>query len=157
MPKIVVTNKKARHDFFIEETYEAGISLLGTEVKSLRNGRANIKDSFARIVGDEIFLFNMHISPYEQGNIANHDPIRDRKLLLHKNEIGRLMGKVKEKGYTLVPLQVYFKRGYAKVEIALAKGKHLYDKRQTIAEKEAQREVERAFKAKQRGEKRGRK
>jgi len=156
MPKIVVTNKKARHDFFIEETYEAGISLLGTEVKSLRNGRANIKDSFARIVGDEIFLFNMHISPYEQGNIANHDPIRDRKLLLHKNEIGRLMGKVKEKGYTLVPLQVYFKRGYAKVEIALAKGKHLYDKRQTIAEKEAQREMQRAFKAKQQGVKRTR-
>lgn len=129
----------------------------GTEVKSLRNGRANIKDSFARIVGKELFLFNMHISPYEQGNIANHDPVRDRKLLLHKSEIGRLMGKVKEKGYTLVPLQVYFKRGYAKVEIALAKGKHQYDKRATIAEKEAQREVERAFKTKQQGQTRRRK
>lgn len=154
MPKVVATNKKARHDYFIEETYEAGMSLRGTEVKSLRNSRANIKDSFARIVGKEVHLFNMHISPYEQGNIANHDPVRERQLLLHKAEIKRLTGKVQEKGYTLVPLQVYFKKGYAKVELALARGKHLYDKRHSIAEKEAKREVERAFKAKQQGQKR---
>lgn len=147
--KIVATNKKARHDYFIEETYETGISLVGPEVKSLRAGRANIKESFARIVDSEVYVFNMHISPYEYGNIANPEPTRERKLLLKKAEIRRLIGKVKEKGYTLVPLSVYFKHGYAKIELALARGKVQYDKRRAIAEKEAKREVERAFKEKQ--------
>jgi len=146
--KTVATNKKAFHDYFIEETYEAGMQLKGTEVKSLRAGRANLKDSFGRISGNEVFVLNLHISPYEQGNIANHEPTRERKLLLNKAEIGRLTGKVKERGYTLIPLKIYFKHGLAKVEIGLGKGKAQYDKRHTIAEKEARREMERAFKAK---------
>lgn len=145
----MATNRRARHDYFIEETYEAGLSLLGTEVKSLRAGRASIKDSFARIENREVYLYNMHIPPYEYGNIANHDPIRTRKLLLNKAEIRKLIGKVKERGYTLIPLKVYFKRGYAKVELALAKGKQLYDKRRVLAEKAAEREVERVFKERQ--------
>lgn len=147
--KVVATNKKARHDYFIEETYEAGVVLKGTEVKSLRAGRANIKDAFGRIVNGEVFLYNMHISPYEYGNVANHEPTRDRKLLLSKAEIRRLIGKVKEKGYALIPLQIYFKHGYAKVELALARGKRQYDKRDTIAKHEAEREMERAFKERQ--------
>jgi len=147
--KVVATNRRARHDYFIEETYEAGLSLLGTEVKSLRAGRASIKDSFARIENREVYLYNMHIPPYEYGNIANHDPIRTRKLLLNKAEIRKLIGKAKERGYTLIPLKVYFKRGYAKVELALAKGKQLYDKRRVLAEKAAEREVERVFKERQ--------
>jgi SsrA-binding protein len=147
--KVVATNRRARHDYFIEETYEAGLSLLGTEVKSLRAGRASIKDGFARIENREVYLYNMHIPPYEYGNIANHDPTRTRKLLLNKVEIRRLTGKVKERGYTLIPLKVYFKRGYAKVELALAKGKLLYDKRRALAEKAAKREVERVFKERQ--------
>jgi SsrA-binding protein len=146
--KTVATNKKAFHDYFIEETYEAGMQLKGTEVKSLRAGRANLKDSYGRIKGNEVFVMNMHISPYEQGNIANHEPTRERKLLLNKAEIGRLTGKVQERGYTLIPLKLYFKHGLAKLEIGLGRGKAQYDKRHTIAEKEAKRDMERAFKAK---------
>lgn len=146
--KIIATNKKAFHDYFIEETYEAGMQLKGTEVKSLRAGRANLKDSFGRVKGSEVFVMNLHISPYEQGNIANHEPTRERKLLLNKAEIHRLDGKIKERGYTLVPLKLYFKHGLAKLEIGLGRGKAQYDKRHTIAEKEAKREMERAFKVK---------
>ncbi|MFZ5753261.1 MAG: SsrA-binding protein SmpB [Bacillota bacterium] len=146
--KVVTENRKARHDYFIEETYEAGIALTGTEVKSLRAGKANLKDSYARVENGEMFLFNMHISPYEQGNRFNVDPLRARKLLLHKGEINRLFGKVMQQGLTLVPLKVYFKRGRAKVEIALAKGKKLHDKRDAIAEKDARREMDRALRGK---------
>ena len=148
--KSVCENRKARHDYFIHETYEAGIALVGTEVKSLRAGKANLKDSFARIKNNEIYLDNMHISPYEQGNIFNHDPLRARKLLLHKAEIIRLASKVKEKGFTLVPLKVYFKRSHAKVLLGLATGKKNYDKRQALAEKAAKRDIERALKERQR-------
>lgn len=130
--KIVATNKKAYHDYHIEESYEAGMLLKGTEVKSLREGRANLKDSFARVDNEEIFLYNCHISPYSHGNIANHDPLRTRKLLMHKGEIQRLMGKMMQKGYTLLPLKIYFKDGKAKIELALAKGKKQYDKREDI-------------------------
>lgn len=147
--KAVVTNRKAYRDFFIDETYEAGLVLQGTEVKSLRSSRANLKDSYAQVKNGEVFLYNMHISPYSHGNISNHEPRRTRKLLLHKNEIRRLIGKTKERGYTLVPLKVYFSRGVAKVELGLAKGKKLYDKRREIAEKTAQREIERALREKQ--------
>ena len=148
--KIACENRKARHDYFIHETYEAGIALQGTEVKSLRAGKANLKDSYAVIEGGEVFVENMHVSPYEQGNIFNHDPLRRRKLLLHKAEIGRLFGKTRERGFTLVPLKIYFKRGRAKVELALASGKHNYDKRQALHEKAAKRDVERALKDRQR-------
>lgn len=143
MENIVCTNRKAYHDYFIEETHEAGISLLGTEVKSLREGKANLKDSYAVIKGNEVFLLNCHISPYSHGNIQNHDPLRTRKLLLHRKEIDRLWGKLYEKGFTLVPLKIYFKKGKAKVEIGLAKGKRKYEKRESIKEKEAKREIER--------------
>lgn len=146
--KIIAENRKARHDYFIEETYEAGIALTGTEVKSLRAGRANLKDSYAGVENGEMYLFNMHISPYEHGNRFNVDPVRARKLLLHKSEINRLFGKVKQQGLTLVPLKVYFKRGRAKVELALAKGKKIYDKREAMAEKDARREMERAVRGK---------
>lgn len=149
--KIVATNRKAYHDYFIEETLEAGIVLVGTEVKSLREGKANLKDSFARVVNSEVLLYNMHISPYDFGNIHNHDPVRARKLLLHKSEIRRLTGKIKEKGFTLIPLKIYFKGQVAKVELGLAKGKHLYDKRQVIAEKTAKREIEKTFREKHKG------
>lgn len=143
----LVTNRKARHDYHIEETYEAGIVLTGTEVKSLRDGRGNLKDSYAMINNGEIFLYNMHISAYDQGNRFNHDPTRTRKLLMHKREILRLLGNVKEKGYAIVPLRVYInERGRVKVELALAKGKKLYDKRQDIAKRDAERELRRAFK-----------
>ena len=145
--KIVAENRKARHDFTIHETYEAGIALTGTEVKSLRAGKANMKDSYAQITKSaEVIVCNLHISPYDQGNRFNHEPLRDRKLLLHKAEIRRLIGKVKEKGYTLVPLKVYFKGSLIKVEIGLARGKKLYDKRQDIAKKDQRREAERDFK-----------
>ena len=144
--KIIATNKKAYHDYHIEETYEAGIMLKGTEVKSLREGRANLKDSFARVENNEIFLYNCHISPYSHGNIANHDPLRTRKLLMHKGEIQRLMGKMILKGYTLLPLKLYFKNEKAKMELALAKGKKQYDKREDIKKKDAEREMEKAFK-----------
>ena len=145
--KIACENRKARHDYFIHETYEAGIELQGTEVKSLRAGKANLKDSYGEIKNGEIFVQNMHISPYEQGNIFNHDALRPRKLLMHKYEIVKLISKTREKGFTLVPLKVYFKQGRAKVELALASGKHNYDKRRDLTEKAVRRDVEREFKA----------
>ena len=149
--KLVANNKKAYHDFFIEEKYEAGIVLHGTEVKSMRLGKCIIKESFIRIENGEIFAYGMHVSPYEKGNIFNKDPLRVKKLLLHRKEINKLMGRIAEKGYTLVPLQVYFKDGKAKVEIGLAKGKKLYDKRQDIAKKDQRREAEKELKIKMRG------
>ena len=144
--KVVARNRKARHDFHILETYEVGIKLTGTELKSVRKGRVNLKDSFASVDNGEIFLYNMHISPYEQGNRYNHDPERKRKLLMHKREIQRLYGKVKEKGLSLVPLTLYFRRKWLKVELALAKGKKLYDKREDLKKKTHQRQIERALK-----------
>jgi SsrA-binding protein len=144
--KLVANNKKAYHDYFIEDKYEAGIVLHGTEVKSLRMGKCSIKESFIRIENGEIYAYGMHISPYEKGNIFNKDPLRVKKLLLHKCEISKLAGKLAEQGYTLVPLQVYFSKGKAKMEIGLAKGKKLYDKRQDIAKKDQRRENERDFK-----------
>ncbi|HIF3904302.1 TPA: SsrA-binding protein SmpB [Listeria monocytogenes] len=144
--KLVAQNKKARHDYAIEETFEAGIVLQGTEIKSVRNARVNLKDSYARIDKGEIFLHNMHISPYEQGNRYNHDPLRTRKLLLHKKQISRLIGETKESGYSIVPLKMYIKDGYAKVLIGVARGKKKYDKRQDLKQKEAKRDIERAFK-----------
>lgn len=146
--KILATNKKARHDYFIEEVYECGIELKGTEVKSIRAGRINLKEGFASVDNAEVFLKQVHISPYEQGNIHNVDPVRVRKLLLHKYEIRKLIGAIKEKGYSLVPLSVYLKRGKVKVEIGLAKGKKLYDKRQDLAKKDAQRRIQRELSAK---------
>ncbi|HHX86614.1 MAG TPA: SsrA-binding protein SmpB [Firmicutes bacterium] len=146
MEKVISRNRKARHDYFIDETYEAGIVLTGTEVKSIRQARVNLKDSYAQVDSGELFLYNMHISPYDQGNRFNHDPLRRRKLLMHRQEINRLTGKVKEKGYTLVPLKIYLKGGLVKVELALAKGKRMYDKRQALREKEGLREAERALK-----------
>ena len=144
--KLIANNKKAYHDYFIEETYESGIALHGTEVKSLRMGKCSIKESFVRIENGEVFIYGMHISPYEKGNIFNKDPLRVRKLLLHRGEINKMTGKIAEKGYTLVPLRVYFKGSLAKVEIGLAKGKKLYDKRQDIAKKDQRREAEKEFK-----------
>ena len=144
--KLVANNKKAYHDYFIEDKYEAGIVLHGTEVKSLRLGKCSVKESFIRIENGEVFVYGMHISPYEKGNIFNKDPLRVKKLLLHKMEINKLTGKVAEKGCTLVPLQVYFKDGKAKMEIGLARGKKLFDKRQDIAKKDERRANEREFK-----------
>ena len=138
--KLVANNKKAYHDYFIEEKYEAGLALHGTEVKSLRMGKCSIKEAFVRIEQGEVFVYGMHVSPYEKGNIFNKDPLRVKKLLLHRQEIRRMEGRIAEKGYTLVPLQVYFRDGLAKVEIGLAKGKKLYDKRQDIAKKDQRRE-----------------
>lgn len=146
--KLVANNKKAYHDYFIEEKYECGIALHGTEVKSLRMGKCSIKEAFVRIENGEVYVYGMHVSPYEKGNIFNKDPLRVKKLLLHKQEINKLIGKIKEKGYTLVPLQVYFSNGKAKIEIGLAKGKKLYDKRDDIARKDQRRETEREFKVK---------
>ena len=146
--KLIANNKKARFDYFIEETYEAGVVLHGTEVKSLRMGKCSIKESFIRIEKGEVYVYNMHISPYEKGNIFNKDPLRVRKLLLHRYEINKLMGRVAEKGYTLVPLKVYLKDSLVKMEIGLARGKKLYDKRETIAQKDQQREAEREFRMK---------
>ncbi|HIR13159.1 MAG TPA: SsrA-binding protein SmpB [Candidatus Choladousia intestinavium] len=146
--KLIANNKKAYHDYFIEETYEAGIALHGTEVKSLRMGKCSIKESFIRIEQGEVFIYGMHISPYEKGNIFNKDPLRVKKLLLHRSEIHKIAGRIAVKGYTLVPLKVYFKGSLAKVEIGLAKGKKLYDKRQDIAKKDQRREAERDFKVK---------
>lgn len=148
--KLIANNKKAYHDYFIEETYEAGITLVGTEVKSLRMGRCNVKESFIRIEKGEVFIYGMHISPYEKGNIFNKDPLRVRKLLLHKRQISKLTGQIAEKGYTLVPLKVYFTGSLAKVEIGLARGKKLYDKRQDIAKKDQRREAEKEFKIRMR-------
>lgn len=146
--KLIANNKKAYHDYFIDETYEAGLVLHGTEVKSMRMGKCSVKESFIRIENGEVFVYGMHVSPYEKGNIFNKDPLRVKKLLMHKSEINKLAGKVAEKGYTLVPLQVYFKDGRAKVEIGLARGKKLYDKREDIAKKDQRREHEREFKIK---------
>lgn len=146
--KLVANNKKAYHEYFIEETYEAGVALHGTEVKSMRMGKCSIKEAFVRIENGEIFVYGMHVSPYEKGNIFNKDPLRVKKLLMHKYEINKLAGKVAEKGYTLVPLQVYFKDGRVKTRIGLARGKKLYDKRQDIAKKDQRRETEREFKVK---------
>ena len=144
--KLIANNKKAYHDYFIEDKYEAGISLAGTEVKSLRQGKCSIKESFIRIEKGEVFIYGMHVSPYEKGNIFNKDPLRVKKLLLHKYEINKIAGKIAEKGYTLVPLQVYFRGSLVKVELGLARGKKLYDKRQDIAKKDQKREAEREFK-----------
>ncbi len=144
--KTIIINRKARHDYHIIETMEAGIALKGTEVKSLRLGKVNIRDSFARITGGEVFLHGMHISPYEQGNRFNHDPLRIRKLLLHRREIDKLIGQTQEKGYTLVPLRLYWSNGKCKVELALVKGKQLHDKRETLARRDEQRRIERAIK-----------
>jgi SsrA-binding protein len=145
--KQVAANRKAYHDYFVEETYEAGLALVGTEVKSLRDGRINLRDSFAEIRGHELYLVGVHISPYAQGNLANHDPLRARKLLLHAREIDRIIGKVNERGYTIVPTKVYFKGSRAKVEIGLARGKRQYDKRADLAKKDAQRDMERALRS----------
>jgi len=142
--KMVAQNRKARHDYFIEERYEAGMVLMGTEVKALREGRANLKDGYARIKNNEVFLMDVHISPYAFGNRLNHDPLRPRKLLLHGREIHRLTGKVREKGFSLIPLSIYFSHGRAKVSLALAKGKKLYDKREALKRKVMKKEVERA-------------
>ena len=146
--KLIANNKKAYHDFFVDDTYETGISLAGTEVKSLRMGKCSIKEAFVRIENGEVIIYGMHISPYEKGNIFNKDPLRPRKLLMHKYEINKLMGKIKEKGMTLVPLKVYFKGSLVKVEIGLARGKKLYDKRQDLAKKDQRREAEKEFKVK---------
>ena len=144
--KLIANNKKAYHDYFIDDKWEAGIELFGTEVKSIRMGKCSIKEAFVKIDKGEVYVYGMHISPYEKGNIFNKDPLRVRKLLLHKSEINKLAGQIKMKGYTLMPLKVYFKGSLVKVEIGLARGKKLYDKRQDIAKKDAKREVERDFK-----------
>lgn len=144
--KVVCQNRKALHDYSIEETFEAGIVLLGTEVKSLREGKGNLKDSYVMVKGQEAFLLNCHISPYSHGNITNHEPLRTRKLLLKRVEIARLWGKTTQKGYTVIPLMIYFKGPLAKVEIGLARGKKLFEKREAIKEKEARREIQRALK-----------
>ena len=144
--QIVAQNKKAMNDYFVLETYEAGIELFGTEVKSIRKGRVNLKDSWCSIDGGEIFVNGMHVSPYEQGNIFNRDPMRVKRLLMHKREINRLYGTVKQQGLTLVPLSVYFLKGRAKLEIGLCKGKKVYDKRETMAQRDAKRDMERAMK-----------
>ena len=147
--KLIANNKKARHDFFIEDTYECGIELKGTEVKSIRLGHCSLNEAFVRIdKNNEVMLYGMHVSPYEKGNIFNRDPLRPRKLLMHKSEIRKLIGKIKERGYTLVPLEVYFKGSLIKVKIALAKGKKLYDKREDIKKKDLRRSAERDFKLK---------
>jgi SsrA-binding protein len=148
--KSICQNKMARRDYFIEDTFEAGIVLVGTEVKSLRDGKANIKDSYARVKDDEIFLYDLHIGPYTHGNRANHEPLRVRKLLLHKREIRRLYGKSRERGLALVPLRMYFKNGKVKVELGVGRGKKLYDKREDIKLREDQRDMERGFRGRQR-------
>ncbi|ADL11882.1 SsrA-binding protein SmpB [Acetohalobium arabaticum] len=147
--KVIARNRKAKHEYHIEETYEAGIVLQGTEVKSIRQGRANLKDSFAIVEDEEVFLYHLHIAPYKQGNRYNHKPERVRKLLLHKRQIRSLIGKTREQGYTLIPLKLYFRRGIVKVELALAEGKNVHDKREDIKRRTAQRDIERAFKDKQ--------
>ncbi|RKD76582.1 SsrA-binding protein [Sinobaca qinghaiensis] len=150
--RVLAQNKKARHDFFIEETYEAGLALKGTEIKAIREGRMNLKDSFGKIDGGELFLHNAHIGLYEHGNQFNHDPLRTRKLLLHRREINKLIGQSQQPGYSIVPLKVYIKRGKAKVLIGLAKGKKQYDKRETLKQKDAQREMDRAIRSRMKGE-----
>lgn len=150
--KSFAENRKAFHDYFIEETYEAGIALTGTEIKSIRRGLVNLRDAYARVENGEVFLHNMHISPYEQGNRFNHDPLRTRKLLLHRSEIARLVGASRDKGYTLVPTRLYLKNGFCKVQIGLAKGKKLYDKREDAKRRDAQREIAKAFRERQKGD-----
>jgi SsrA-binding protein len=147
--KVIAKNRKAHHDYFIEETYEAGIVLTGTEVKSIRLGKVNLKDSYADVKQGEVYLHNMHISPYEKGNIFNSDPTRDRKLLLNRREINKLIGYIQQRGYSLIPLQIYLARGLVKVQLAVAKGKKLYDKRSDVAKRDAQRSMERAFREQQ--------
>ena len=147
--KVLAQNKKAFHDFFIEETYEAGIVLTGTEIKSIRRGKANLRDAYARIEGREVFLHNLHISPYEQGNSFNHDPLRTRKLLLHRSEISKLIGATKEKGFTLVPTKMYLRNGFCKVQIGLAKGKKMHDKREAAKKRDANREIAKALRERQ--------
>lgn len=149
--KMIANNKKARHDYFIEDTFEAGLVLHGTEVKSLRMGKCSIKESFIRIENGEVYIYGMHISPYEKGNIFNKDPLRVKKLLVHKYEINKMMGKIAQQGYTIVPLNVYLKGSLVKIEIGLARGKKLYDKRQDIAKKDMRREAERDFKVRNLG------
>ncbi len=144
--KIITSNRRARRNYFITETMEAGLVLQGTEAKALREGRANLQDAYCKVENDEAFLLNAHISPYSHGNLQNHDPLRPRKLLLHKREIGKLKKASEQKGYTIIPLKLYFKNGYAKVEIGLARGKKLYDKRTDIAERETQRHIDRTMK-----------
>ncbi|WP_280769470.1 SsrA-binding protein SmpB [Salipaludibacillus daqingensis] len=144
--KLIAQNKKARHDFHVEETYEAGMVLTGTEIKSIRNRRVNLKDSFARVSQGEVWMSNLHISPYEQGNRYNHDPVRTRKLLLHRKQINQLIGLTQQKGYTIVPLKIYIKNGVAKVLIGVGKGKKRHDKREDLKRKDANREIQRAFK-----------
>lgn len=146
--KLVANNKKAYHDYFIDEKYECGIELFGTEVKSIRMGKCSVKEAFVRIINGEVYIHGMHVNPYEKGNLFNKDPLRPRKLLLHKAEIYKLEGKIREKGYTLVPLQVYFKNSLVKIEVGLARGKKNYDKRQDIAKKDQKREIERDYKQK---------
>lgn len=148
--KAVAQNKKARHDYFIEEVYEAGIALTGTEVKSIRMGKLNLKDSYAMVRNGEVWLIGMHISPYEKGNIFNVDPMRDRKLLLNRYEINKLIGYVQQKGYSLIPLEVYLKGGLVKIALAVAKGKKIYDKREAIAKRDAKLDIEKQFKENQR-------
>ena len=148
--KIVTTNRKAYHDYFVDETYEAGIALFGTEVKSIRQGSVNLKDSYCRVENGEMFVYGMHVSPYEKGNIFNKDPYRDRKLLMHKKEILKLFGLITQKGYTLVPLSLYFSGKNLKMEIGLCRGKKLYDKRDVEAAKQANREIEREFRGRNR-------
>lgn len=148
--KIITENRRARHEYHFLELYEAGIELLGTEVKSLRNGKANLQDAYAKVENGEVLVHNMHISPYEMGNRFNHDPKRPRRLLLHKSEINRLYSKVREKGWTLIPSRMYFLKGRAKLELALAQGKRLHDKRNDLIKKEAKRDIERTMKEKQR-------
>lgn len=147
--KVISQNKKATHDYFIEDTFEAGLVLTGTEIKSIRQGKVNLKDSYAKILNGEAYIINMHVSPFEHGNRFNHEPTRTRKLLLHKREIAKLIGLTKEKGYSLVPLRLYLSNGFAKIDIALAKGKKAYDKRETIAKRDANREIARALREKQ--------
>ncbi|MCS1352185.1 SsrA-binding protein SmpB [Mechercharimyces sp. CAU 1602] len=147
--RVIAQNRKARHDYLIEETFEAGLVLTGTEIKSIRQGRVNLKDSHALVSGGEVKLVNMHISPFEQGNRFNHDPTRTRKLLLHKKEINKLIGLIKQKGYTLIPLDLHLRNGYAKIQLALAKGKKTHDKRQAVAKRDADREIRRQLKERQ--------
>ncbi len=147
----IAVNRRARHNYHIEETVEGGLVLTGTEVKALRAGRASLQEAFARVERDEVWIYHMHIPPYEAGNIFNHDPMRTRKVLLHRREVSRLLGKAQQKGYTLIPMRLYFKRGLAKVELAVARGKREYDKRETIARREAQREIERAVRRRRDG------
>lgn len=146
MGQTITVNRAARHEYFVLETYEAGIELFGTEIKSIRNGSVNLKEAWADIQNGEVFVYGMHVSPYEKGNIFNKDPFRVRKLLLHKKEINKLIGKLKQEGLTLIPLSLYFKKQYVKVELGLCKGKKLYDKREAMAKRDAKRDIDRALK-----------